>query len=68
MLTHVEAIDMLIRCCQAGLTVPEAADVYALEWPDATRVDDRADRSSRDRRAGRSAGSSSHPTHKRKAT
>ncbi len=44
---HVEAIDMLIRCCQASLSVTEAADAYAAEWPGTTRLDGPAGRSSR---------------------
>ena len=44
---HVEAIGTLIRSCQAGRSVTEAADAYAAEWPGTTRLDGPAGRSSR---------------------
>ena len=44
---HVDAIAMLIQGCQAGLSVTEAADAYAAEWPGTTRLDESAGRSSR---------------------
>jgi len=44
---HVEPITMLVRCCQAGLSVTEAANAYAMEWPTTTRLDGPAGRSSR---------------------
>ncbi len=43
---HVAAIAMLVRSCQAGKSVTEAADAYAVEWPGTTRLDGPAGRSS----------------------
>ena len=44
---HVDAIAMLIQSCQSGLSVTEAADAHAAEWPGTTRLDGPAGRSSR---------------------
>ena len=44
---HVDGIAMLIRSCQAGWSVTEAADAYAAEWPGTTRLDGPAGRSFR---------------------